>query len=238
MPLLPAVLALPPGVAAALETSVKPKFEAYFSFTKTLMRSHPGPQGGYIYPNDSLMSDLVVLAALYSEVVQAFDDHCSRAALADTIKADAYLTSQVLRIVQGSRPDDLDGAFWEFDRDSTAPVDLRLAVSSRLQSLLRTMRNGFAHFHWRYDNLSSLDYWKAQSWSTANSKSAFGLERRPPKNYMAYIADARAWDPGRFWALEDLRIVVTPYGVLRYHLFSLVSYLVSGTQTDIFGNPP
>jgi hypothetical protein len=112
------------------------------------------------------------------------------------------------------------------------------AVSVHLEQLLRTLRNGFLHFHWRYDNLSALDYWNAQHWSTSGADSAFDLANRPQKNYMAYLADAAKWDPKRFWHLRDLRTLVTPYTVLRYHLHLSLHQLLNNSRVDVFGHTP
>jgi hypothetical protein len=109
------------------------------------------------------------------------------------------------------------------------------AVSVHLEQLLRTFRNGFMHFHWRYDNLSALDYWNAQHWSIDGSNPAFDLANRPRGNYMAYLADAAHWNPRNFWTLDNLRIVVTPYGELRYHLHLGLQQLLNDCRVDVFG---
>jgi len=105
-----------------------------------------------------------------------------------------------------------------------------------LEKLLRTLRNGFAHFHWRYDNLSARDYWRAQNWSTQGAPAAFDLNNRPPNNYMTYIADGNRWDPNCFWNLKDLRILATPIPCLRYFLHLNLQKLLNNTRIDIFGN--
>jgi hypothetical protein len=112
------------------------------------------------------------------------------------------------------------------------------AVSVHLKQLLRTLRNGFLHFHWRYENLSALDYWNAQHWSTDGATAPlFDLPNRSHKNYMAYIADAASWDPTRFWDLKGLRILVTPYSALRYYLHLSLQQLLNNSRVDVFGVP-
>jgi hypothetical protein len=109
------------------------------------------------------------------------------------------------------------------------------AVSVHLEQLLRTLRNGFLHFHWRFENLSALDYWNAQHWSTANAAPGFDLTNRPQKNYMAYVADADNWGKASFWNLNDLRILVTPFSVLRYHLHLSLQQLLNNSRVNVFG---
>ena len=101
---------------------------------------------------------------------------------------------------------------------------------------MRTLRNGFLHFHWRYENLSALDYWNAQHWSTDGAVPEFNLANRPQKNYMAYLVDAAIpWKPKCFWSMKNLRILVTPYSVLRYYLFLSLQRLLNESRCDVFG---
>lgn len=229
----PALSMLPRESLDALENSVRPKFEAYFGFTGSLRRSvDAAPNGYFIYPDDSVMSDLTVLAALFGETYQAFNEHNALSGFAAALSGEANLQEDFRRIVEG---DSGDGSFWIFPPQGSGRVSANDAASVHLESLLRTLRNGFLHFHWRYDNLSALDYWNAQHWSTSGADSAFDLANRPQKNYMAYVADAANWNPRRFWQLSGLRILVTPYSVLRYHLHSSLQQLLNGSRVDVFG---
>jgi len=186
------------------------------------------------------MSDLTVLACLFGEMHQAFHEHGGPSAFANFVRADTLLQNDFRRLVEGSSPMDRDGSFWHFPPDGIGQVLLEQAVSEHLEWLLKTLRNGFLHFHWRYEDLSALDYWKALQWNTINAPAAFGLPNRPKKNYMAYVADGGGrrdpWNPNKFWSLPNLRILVTPYGILRYHLHLSLNYVLNGTRTDVFGN--
>jgi len=218
---------------------VKQKFDAYFTFTRPLCRSYPDPGGQpwFVYPDNSLMSDLTVLAALFGETYQAFDEHGSGPLeFAKFVRANVVLQDDFKRIVEGSSPTDPDGSFWHFGPEGSGQVPLTQAVSGHLEWLLKTLRNGFLHFHWRYENLAALDYWAVQRWSITSAPVDFDLSNRPKKNYMAYVADGKDWDPHNFWSLQDLRILVTPYGILRYHLHLILNYLVNGVRVDVFGN--
>jgi hypothetical protein len=231
-----ALSGLPRDCLGVLENSVRPKFNAYFEFTRSLARSVPDDSHGwFIYPDVSVMSDLTVLAALFGEIYQAFGERATLSQLAAILTREANLQEDFRRIVEGGSGQDPACSFWIFPPNGTGKVSTHDAVSTHLEQLLRTLRNGFMHFHWRYENLSALDYWNAQHWPTTGAAaSGFDLANRPQKNYMAYIADG-GWDPTRFWDLNDLRILVTPYSVLRYHLHLSLQQILNDSRVDVFG---
>jgi hypothetical protein len=154
----PALTHLPRESLKTLETSVRPKFNAYFAFTQNLSRTVPDtPHAGFIYPDNSVMSDLTILAALFGEIYQAFKDHSARSDFAAELAGSANLREDFRQIVD-------NGSFWITRRGGLARVSTDDAIQQQhLKKLLRTLRNGFAHFHWRYDNLSARDYWHAQN---------------------------------------------------------------------------
>lgn len=234
----PALSHLPRESLDILETSVRPKFNAYFAFTQNLTRTMRNtPHAGFIYPDNSVMSDLTILASLFGEIDQAFKDHSTRSDFAAALAGDANLREDFRQIVEGESDQSADGSFW-----ITSPVGLERVstddtIQHHLETLLRTLRNGFAHFHWRYDNLSARDYWDTQKWSTQGAPVAFDLNNRPAKNYMTYIADGKCWAPNRFWNLKDLRILATPIPCLRYFLHLNLQQLLNITRVNIFGSP-
>jgi hypothetical protein len=231
----PALSDLPRASLDALENSVRPKFNAYFGFTRSLARGVPR-HGWFIYPDDSLMSDLTVLAALFGETYEAFKQDAALSQFAAVLAGDANLREDFRRIVEGDSGQDPDGSFWIFPPRGTGRVSTDDAVSVHLEQLLRTLRNGFLHFHWRFVDLSALNYWNAQHWSTDGAAPEFDLANRPQKNHMAYVADAvPPWDPTHFWGLKELRILVTPYSVLRYHLHLSLQQLLNESRVDVFG---
>jgi hypothetical protein len=179
------------------------------------------------------MSDLTVLAALFGETYQAFKEYSALSQFAAALAREPNLREDFRRIVDGDSEQDPDGSFWIFKGPGRVCTDD--AVSVHLEQLLRTLRNGFLHFHWRFEDLSALDYWNAQHWSTVNAAPAFDLSNRPPKNYMAYIADAADWGKAPFWDLNDLRILVTPYRELRYHLHLSLQQLLNNSRVNVFG---
>jgi hypothetical protein len=234
----PALTHLPRESLGILETSVRPKFNAYFAFTKDLRRAvSNNPQGWFIYPDSSVMSDLTILGSLFGEIDQAFKEHSTRSDFAAALAGDANLREDFRQIVEGNADQRANGSFWITGLGGLEKVSADDTIQHHLETLLRTLRNGFAHFHWRYDNLSALDYWDAQNWSAQGAPVAFDLNNRPAKNYMTYIADGIGWDPNRFWNLGDLRIVATPIPCLRYFLHLNLQQLLNNTRVDMFGNP-
>jgi len=229
---------LPPNVQNSLLTVVNPKFAAYFAFAPNNkcirgIRTGETPEGKpvFTYPNDSMISDLTVLWSLFCEVNQLFKS--ARVNIPTFFEADNSLQGEIRRIIE-------DGEFWDSPDGprSLRRVSLEDAVPARLPEIWTTLRNGYAHFHWLFENLSASDYWERMGWSTATQLESFGLQSRVPDNYRAYIADANGWNAARFWDLNDLRIIVTPYHILRYHLHLFLNILLNGDHHDVFGNLP
>jgi hypothetical protein len=219
---------LPAKTQSVLDTVIAPKFNYYINFTLPLKRYQPNPAipTEFIYPNDSMISDLMVFYSLFADVYEALGGPCP---MAQFSKTEHFLVDQIEKIVEG----DGDGSFWHFQQDVTQPIP---PMQTQLSDVLRTLRNGFAHMHWFYDNLSAIDYWNAMGWEIANSIPAFDLQNRPAKNYMTYIADGKHWGTKEFWKLDNLRIIVTRSTVLRYRLHLFLNYLLNGTKVDVFGN--
>ena len=214
-----------------LEDVVAPKFNAYFSFTKDLIRSIPLEAGVFIYPDNSLNSDLNFLWLIFTDVHEIV----GRPGLAELVKCEPFFQQQFFQIVEGDR-NNPNGEFWHQAKPGTlTQISTHDAVNGHLESLFRTLRNGFAHAHWLYENLSASDYWKKRGWETADAPVSFNLSQRPRKNYLTYIADAPDFDEHRFWKLEDLRILITPAHLLRYHLHLFLSFLLTGQKLDVFG---
>ncbi len=213
---------------------VKPKFDAYFLWTSssflTRPRSVPDPHGGpfFIYPVETMFADLVFLWSLFADVYQVLGGHKSLAAF---VRRDPYLKSQFRRIIEGDSDQNPDGEFWQLP---AGLMPLQRAADQNLEDVLKTMRNGFAHSHWLLDDLSARDYWNKLGWETASAPAAFNLYGRPRKNYMMYIADGSKFNPRTFWSVNDLRILVTPAHVLRYHLHLFLNFVLNGSKDDVF----
>jgi hypothetical protein len=236
----PEVLKLHNPIVDVLKTCVRPKFNAYFEFTKNSSRAQRISSNTFIYPSDSVISDLTVLASLFAEIDQAFQDHSKgrRSDFAAFLALDANLLEDFRQIVDGNDPNQGTlGSFWmRGPSGGLESVSTNDTIQRHLETLLKTLRNGFAHFHWRYDDLSALAYWNAQNWSKQGSPLAFDLHNRPANNYMIYIADAANWNPADFWNMQNLRILATPIATLRYSLHLNLQQILNNDRVDIFGN--
>jgi hypothetical protein len=137
------------------EDVVAPKFNAYFSFTKDLIRSIPLGVGVYIYADNSLNSDLNFLWLIFTDVHEIV----GKPEMADLVKREPFFQQQFFQIVEGDL-NNPNGEFWHQVKPGTlSRISTHDAVNRHLESLFRTLRNGFAHAHWLYEDLSASDYW-------------------------------------------------------------------------------
>jgi hypothetical protein len=226
-----AVASLPSKTREILSTVVKPTFNAYMAATRGSTRAVWCEHGSFFhYPPEITTADIVVMWALFVRVYEALDD---QDALAQLVKADEHLLSDVRAIVEGDPGRGQEGSFWQFSNGGLVPVDE--AVGPKLSTVLKTLRDGFAHSHWFFADLSALEYWQALGWETAGAHAeAFALEGRPARNYTMYVADAKNWGKREFWSQEDLRILVTPSHILRFHLHLLLNWLLNESRENIF----
>ena len=139
---------------------------------------------------------------MWSLFVRAYDAVGGPDALARLLQADNELLSDARAIVGGDPEHGQDGSFWQFSTIGQVPIDE--AVGPKLGSVLRTLRNGFAHSRWVFADLSALDYWQALGWEAAGADARFHLRERPARNHTLYVADAANWEPAKFWSMKDL----------------------------------
>lgn len=161
-------------------------------------------------------------------VVAPFDGH--GAGYFDNCRPDSSLTFEFYRVVE-------DGEFWDSFRQvrNLQQVPLAVAVPNRIGDICDVLRNGFAHFHWHFQNLSGQDYWSSQGWDITQPQPVFNLSNRPEDNYRAYIVDATPpWTPSSFWDMPNLRILVTSFGTLRYHLHRFLNIVLNDSHNDVF----
>ncbi len=205
------------------------KFNAYFSFTRGSLRSYPAPGGTwFIYPHDSMISDLTVLWAFFSEVCETLGEYAD---FETHLDAHPLVKAKFLEINQ-------NGEFWS---SKPGPFSQVPVANVKPGQLARILRNGFAHSNWIYDDLSAIDYWQKQGWDIARAPAVFGLTTRGKDNGMFYIADAivtraQPWDPTNFWGMPDLRIFAIHAWKLRYHLHLFLNNALNNANVDVFGN--
>jgi hypothetical protein len=105
------------------------KFNAYISFTQGLTRSVPVPAGTwFIYPHDSLISDLVTLWAFLTEMYEALGKSQGFEAHLD---ANPDIKKEFNNI-------NLNGEFWS---SATGTLSRVAFVDVKLGQLARTLRN-------------------------------------------------------------------------------------------------
>ena len=238
MSLPTSVLNLPGEIQRTLANSLRPKLDAYLQFTGDRPRAAKVPgQSFYTYPDESMLSDLTAFSALFVDLYGAFGDGTR---LGDFAASDPYLLAQFRRIVEGGYEEGQPkGSFWHYPKDSPGGlVSLNDAMTPpELGQVLRTMRNCFAHGHWLYGDRSAVDYWDAKGWKQDGADPAFNMSTRLRDNYVAYIADANPWKPSEFWRHRherNLRILVTHFTILRYHLHLVLEYVLRGSTNDVF----
>lgn len=206
------------------------KFDSYFSFTKNLDRAFAlsDRPGTYIYPNESMISDLTVLLALFSDVNQVVGGDVE---FARRIESDAKLKEYFCPIYHSSH----QGEFWR--RSGTGPLIRVPDANVQIADVCKVLRDGFAHCNWRYEDTTGIDYWTNQNWDTTLAPADFNLSTRGANNYTAYIADyvvPRKPEPlPSFWKRKNLRILVSKYGTIRLHLHLVLNRLLNGKDENV-----
>ncbi len=230
---------LPPLALDCITESMKPKFQGYFEFTRDTRRSIPrwdaDGKAFFEYPNASMISDITVLWALLNEMYEAIRESSGEdadQAVASLFTSNPGLDLPFLNILK-------NGEYWRTDT-LQQPSFRRVPdseIATRLPEIWRTLRNGFSHFHWRYNNIDAQRYWADQQWDTSSAEPAFDLPNRTANNYTAYIIDAKLpWNSSAFWSMKDLRIIVMKYDTFRYWIFVFLNLLLNDDGKGPFGH--
>jgi len=191
--------------------------------------------GWYVYPNPGLISDISMFWSLFCEIFETIGrglnsnkDMAQR--LAGVVSTDAFLRGQLTRLVRGGTR----GFYW-LGGAGVVPDP----VTSTLPELLSTMRNGFSHFHWRYENLTAKEYFKSQGWQAVSDNPSFE-QRATTAGHISYIVNstARPWNGATLWSHRDLQILVTPYVDLRARLYTFINHFLCDRRLSLFGQDP
>ena len=124
MPIPPIIAALPQSEQNTLLTVAKPKLDAYFSITSgagNVPRSILQPQGYYLYPNQTMIPDIVYLWAVFIDIYAILGGATKLAAI---VRGDPNFTEDFRRIVEGSSSDDPDGSLLAFPREESHSMKL------------------------------------------------------------------------------------------------------------------
>jgi hypothetical protein len=178
--------------------------------------------GSYWYPENTVHADVEAFASAFT---------CSWRVLAIDENFRHYYNSkpaafeELAHIVTPNNPDPRGltshARFWKFN--TVVPiVDIDSA-----KELCRTLRNGFAHFNFRYINVSPREYFRQIDLPLPN----FIPQPDVANHYRIFICD---WNkgtrkkPNKFMEpASDTRIVETHFAHFRYHLFMFLARLFS-----------
>jgi hypothetical protein len=170
--------------------------------------------GNFSYPESTLQADAAGFATAFNCLRRALED---RATFDHCYKAKRAAFDELVRIVTPNSPDPnrftAHARLWVMDVNTPVP-DARTA-----ELLCRTLRNGFAHFNFRYIDVTPSNYFQRISLALP----AHIPEPNVANNYRIFICD---WNKkrGNFMAPgSDTRIIETHFAHLRYHLFMFLA---------------
>lgn len=212
---------------------IEDKFNSYFTFTSSLTRSIPLGGDNYRYPKDSIISDVTFLASLLAELHQFYLD---KKKLKDFIE---YHKKEVRALFLPIE------AFWNQNNATMEsmsviePIDINSAEFVPLAEIFFSIyRNGFQHFRYRYENLTSHEYFQSCTFPHQDILPRLlnlPLIQKDEFGYNCFIMD---WDRNR----QNLRVIQLKYWRLRYHLHLFFSALFEKRKDanvthpkDIFG---
>jgi hypothetical protein len=201
-------------------------FDCYLEATRGPAFRRIGAQSGdgnFSYPETTLQADAGAFAGAFNCLWRALEnhatfDHCYAA------KRTAF--DEFVRIVTPNAPDPKNftthARFWTMDAET--PV----ADARAMRLLCKTLRNGFAHFNFRYIDVTPLNYFQRMSLALPTHIPEPDLAR----NYRIFICD---WNKrcGDFMGLgSDTRIIETHFAHLRYHLFMFLARFFTEPDHD------
>lgn len=200
-------------------------FDYYLAATKTFCRSTPLANGTFFYPEDTIQADAGAFAGIFTCVWRAMED---KQAFKLYYKANPLAFGSLAQIVTPN-PDDAQGftryaRFWQHDK--ATPV----ADESGMRSLCRTLRNGLAHFNFRYVDVAPCEYFP---------KIGLALPPHIPQpdiagHYRIFICDWNSKKGSFMDSGSDTRMIETHFAHFRYHLFMFLARLCSASDHSIY----
>lgn len=170
--------------------------------------------GNFFYPESTLQADAAGFANAFNCLRRTLED---KATFDYCYHVKRMAFDELARIVIPNTPDSkrftTQARFWVMDV-ATPVLDARTA-----ELLCRTLRNGFAHFNFRYINVTPSNYFQRLGLALP----AHIPEPDVAQNYRIFICD---WNKrrGDFMAPgSDTRIIETHFAHLRYHLFMFLA---------------
>ena len=187
-------------------------FDSYLRATSSFVRAKPLSFGVFEYPQDTIQTDCVAFAHMFSCVWEAikseFQDYFAR-------KPSSF-AKLVTIVTSGANTDAPYARFWVQDKKCENLVSASPNTEDLVNKLCRTLRNGFDHFNFRYINVSPRDYFQHLSLTLLPAVADPDLVN----NYRIFICDWDSWQGKKFMQLSSkTRIVETHFARLRYALF-------------------
>jgi hypothetical protein len=199
-------------------------FDSYLRATSSFVRAKPLSIEVFEYPQDTIQTDCVAFAHIFSCVWQAikseFEDNYAR-------KLNSF-AKLVTIVTPGADTDAPYAGFWVQDKKGGNLVSVSPSTKDSVRELCRTLRNGFDHFNFRYINVTPRDYFQRLGLTLP------GIVINPDlaSNYRIFICD---WDSNRAGFMEptsDTRVIGTQFARLRYSLFRfLVDFFTEPGRT-------
>jgi len=120
-------------------------------------------------------------------------------------------------------------SYWRFHKGKVVFKHTLNDTEVDAHLFFRTLRNSFQHFNYKYENLSSIEYFQQLKVHPAVKIP----EQAPADNYLCYLVDYVV-DNNNNNKLYDLRIIKTNYAKLKYWLNIFIARIV-GFNEVCFG---
>ena len=207
----------------AIVSDARAIFDSYLEATRHVSFCRIVPLGGgnFRYPETTIQVDALAFAGVLNCLWGALQDQATFDRCYDA-KQRAF--DELVRIVTPNAPDPQNFAtharFWRMDAEAT------VSDAKSVRSVCRTLRNAFAHFNFRYIDVTPSKYFERMSLALPTHIPEPGLAR----NYRIFICD---WKCGAFMAPDsDTRIIETHFAHLRYHLFMFLARFFTEPDHD------
>jgi hypothetical protein len=181
------------------------------SFRRIGLQCH---DGSFVYPETTCQVDAAAFAGAFNCLWRALE---TRTTFNYYYTAKTAAFAELVRIVTPNKADPC--GFTAHARFWTMGVQMPIEGAKGVRLLCRTLRNGFAHFNFRYINVAPSRYFLQMN---------LALPTHIPQpdvanNYRIFICD---WNKDRAGFMDpesDTRIIETHFAHLRYHLFMFLA---------------
>ena len=199
-------------------------FNDYMDLTKPAIRCVPieGQENAYTYPARENQQDMMVFATIFTCVWQAIKGDFGTHYNNPVKKAQAFWQLERLTV---PNPDSRYNAFFRQVGTTIPPCDVM--TEDGMRHLCRTLRNGFNHFNFRYDNMAPDAYFvrlgkpipaSVRDVTTVANYRIFICDHLTSARRAGATVPLNMMDPG-----SDTRILEVGFAHLRYHLYGFLS---------------